>query len=49
MTFTDLTLLTLDIAGSTATAGYLASAVMLLALAGVVVIAVRRWLRSPKE
>ena len=50
MSSTDLhALLPLEISGSNATLGYIGSAIVLLGLAYVVVHAIRRYLRAPKD
>ncbi|MDJ0376125.1 hypothetical protein [Cryobacterium sp. PH31-L1] len=50
MSFTDLhALLPLEINGVNATFGYIGSAIVLLGLAWVVVLAIRRYLKAPKD
>ncbi|WP_166788140.1 hypothetical protein [Cryobacterium glaciale] len=50
MSFTDLhALLPLETNGLNATFGYIGSAIVLLGLAWVVVLAIRRYLRAPKD
>jgi uncharacterized membrane protein len=50
MSFTILhTLLPLEVDGVTAAFGYIGSAIVLLGLALVVILAIRRYLRAPKD
>jgi hypothetical protein len=50
MSFTDLhALLPLETNGLSATFGYIGSAIVLLGLAWVVVLAIRRYLKAPKD
>jgi hypothetical protein len=50
MSFTDLhTLLPLEANGMNAAFGYIGSAIVLLGFAWVVVLAIRRYLRAPKD
>ena len=50
MSFTDLhALLPLETNGLNATFGYIGSAIVLLGLAWVVVLAIRRYLKAPKD
>jgi uncharacterized membrane-anchored protein len=38
-----------DIVADTSPLGYISAAVILLGLLGVVIVAVRRWLKAPKD
>ena len=50
MSFTDLhALLPLEANSLTVTFGYIGSAIVLLGLAWVVILAIRRYLRAPKD
>ena len=49
MSFTDLYVLPFEISGSNAAFGYIGSAIVLLGLAWVVVLAIRRYLKAPKD
>ncbi len=42
-------LLPLEVDGTTATLGYIGSAIVLLGLAWVVILAIRRYLKAPKD
>lgn len=42
-------LLPLEVVSDTSTLGYVSAAVILLGLLGVVIIAIRRWLKAPKD
>ncbi|WP_166791769.1 hypothetical protein [Cryobacterium frigoriphilum] len=42
-------LLPAEIEGNVAPLGYVSGAVILLGLLGVVIIAIRRWLKAPKD